>query len=182
MLHSNSSGEASWKSFVVGWICVWILQTSWFTESECACHTAHLHFTHLCCLASSWLFLGFQSFRGKDVCYTNLCILLHTHLVPPPPNCALLLYPAQWLLRSAVPCCSYQFERMFNTCRIPGTLTGSILCWFFFLPSRPSFVNITIIFKIVTIITSLSVVHSCFWAFPSTAQIQKTNIQNTSFW
>lgn len=38
----------------------------------------------------------------------------------------ILLYPAQWLLRSAVPCCSYQFERMFDTCRIPGTLTGSI--------------------------------------------------------
>lgn len=37
-----------------------------------------------------------------------------------------ILYPAQWLLRSAVPCCSYQFERMFGTCRIPGTLTGSI--------------------------------------------------------
>lgn len=34
--------------------------------------------------------------------------------------------PAQWLLRSAVPCCSYQFERMFDTCRIPGTLTGSL--------------------------------------------------------
>lgn len=37
----------------------------------------------------------------------------------------ILLDPAQWLLRSAVPCCSYQFERMFNTCRIPGTVTGS---------------------------------------------------------
>lgn len=37
-----------------------------------------------------------------------------------------LLCPAQWLLRSAVPCCSYQFERMFDTCRIPGTLTGSV--------------------------------------------------------
>lgn len=36
------------------------------------------------------------------------------------------LRPAQWLLRSAVPCCSYQFERMFDTCRIPGTLTGSL--------------------------------------------------------
>lgn len=34
-------------------------------------------------------------------------------------------HPAQWLLRSAVPCCSYQFERMFDTCRIPGTITGS---------------------------------------------------------
>lgn len=32
----------------------------------------------------------------------------------------------QWLLRSSVPCCSYQFERMFDSCRIPGTLTGSI--------------------------------------------------------
>uniref|UniRef100_A0A674MKP7 Carnitine O-palmitoyltransferase n=1 Tax=Takifugu rubripes TaxID=31033 RepID=A0A674MKP7_TAKRU len=28
-----------------------------------------------------------------------------------------------------VPCCSYQFERMFNTCRIPGTLTDTIQHW-----------------------------------------------------
>lgn len=91
---------------------------------------AQLTFTSLICVV--WLHLGcFWGFRGKDVCYANLCILLHTHLVPP-PNCAILLYPAQWLLRSAVPCCSYQFERMFNTCRIPGTLTGSFLCFFFF--------------------------------------------------
>ncbi|KAM4524282.1 carnitine O-palmitoyltransferase 1, liver isoform 2-T2 [Odontesthes bonariensis] len=34
-----------------------------------------------------------------------------------------------WLLRSAVPCCSYQFERMFDTCRIPGTLTDTVQHW-----------------------------------------------------
>uniref|UniRef100_A0AAQ5Y661 carnitine O-palmitoyltransferase n=1 Tax=Amphiprion ocellaris TaxID=80972 RepID=A0AAQ5Y661_AMPOC len=34
-----------------------------------------------------------------------------------------------WLLRSAVPCCSYQFERMFDTCRIPGTLTDTVHHW-----------------------------------------------------
>ncbi|XP_059180476.1 carnitine O-palmitoyltransferase 1, liver isoform-like isoform X2 [Centropristis striata] len=33
------------------------------------------------------------------------------------------------LLRSAVPCCSYQFERMFDTCRIPGTLTDTLTHW-----------------------------------------------------
>ncbi|XP_068438672.1 carnitine O-palmitoyltransferase 1, liver isoform-like isoform X2 [Clinocottus analis] len=34
-----------------------------------------------------------------------------------------------WMLRSAVPCCSYQFERMFDTCRIPGTLTDTLQHW-----------------------------------------------------
>ncbi|KAM8836472.1 carnitine O-palmitoyltransferase 1, liver isoform 2-T3 [Spinachia spinachia] len=34
-----------------------------------------------------------------------------------------------WMLRSAVPCCSYQFERMFDTCRIPGTLTDTVQHW-----------------------------------------------------
>ncbi|XP_034050349.1 carnitine O-palmitoyltransferase 1, liver isoform-like isoform X2 [Thalassophryne amazonica] len=34
-----------------------------------------------------------------------------------------------WLLRSAVPCCSYQFERMFDSCRIPGTLTDTVQHW-----------------------------------------------------
>ncbi|XP_054625464.1 carnitine O-palmitoyltransferase 1, liver isoform-like isoform X4 [Dunckerocampus dactyliophorus] len=34
-----------------------------------------------------------------------------------------------WLLRSAVPCCSYQFERMFDTCRIPGRLTDTVQHW-----------------------------------------------------
>uniref|UniRef100_I3KVX6 carnitine O-palmitoyltransferase n=1 Tax=Oreochromis niloticus TaxID=8128 RepID=I3KVX6_ORENI len=34
-----------------------------------------------------------------------------------------------WLLRSAVPCCSYQFERMFDTCRIPGILTDTVQHW-----------------------------------------------------
>uniref|UniRef100_A0A665UYN4 carnitine O-palmitoyltransferase n=1 Tax=Echeneis naucrates TaxID=173247 RepID=A0A665UYN4_ECHNA len=34
-----------------------------------------------------------------------------------------------WLLRSAVPCCSYQFERMFDTCRIPGTQTDTVQHW-----------------------------------------------------
>ncbi|XP_029978477.1 carnitine O-palmitoyltransferase 1, liver isoform-like isoform X2 [Sphaeramia orbicularis] len=34
-----------------------------------------------------------------------------------------------WLLRSAVPCCSYQFERMFDTCRIPGKLTDTVQHW-----------------------------------------------------
>ncbi|KAJ0015908.1 hypothetical protein NQD34_014198 [Periophthalmus magnuspinnatus] len=34
-----------------------------------------------------------------------------------------------WLLRSAVPCCSYQFERMFDTCRIPGELTDMVQHW-----------------------------------------------------
>ncbi|XP_067344441.1 carnitine O-palmitoyltransferase 1, liver isoform-like isoform X4 [Channa argus] len=34
-----------------------------------------------------------------------------------------------WLLRSAVPCCSYQFERMFDTCRIPGTLADTVQHW-----------------------------------------------------
>ncbi|XP_038591719.1 carnitine O-palmitoyltransferase 1, liver isoform-like isoform X2 [Micropterus salmoides] len=34
-----------------------------------------------------------------------------------------------WLLRSAVPCCSYQFERMFDTCRIPGTITDTLQHW-----------------------------------------------------
>ncbi|XP_013863731.1 carnitine O-palmitoyltransferase 1, liver isoform isoform X2 [Austrofundulus limnaeus] len=34
-----------------------------------------------------------------------------------------------WLLRSAVPCCSYQFEQMFDTCRIPGTLTDTVQHW-----------------------------------------------------
>ncbi|XP_037547327.1 carnitine O-palmitoyltransferase 1, liver isoform isoform X2 [Nematolebias whitei] len=34
-----------------------------------------------------------------------------------------------WLLRSAVPCCSYQFERMFDTCRIPGALTDTVQHW-----------------------------------------------------
>uniref|UniRef100_A0A7N8XVE6 carnitine O-palmitoyltransferase n=1 Tax=Mastacembelus armatus TaxID=205130 RepID=A0A7N8XVE6_9TELE len=37
--------------------------------------------------------------------------------------------PLCWLLRSAVPCCSYQFERMFDTCRIPGTLTDTVQHW-----------------------------------------------------
>ncbi|XP_068610502.1 carnitine O-palmitoyltransferase 1, liver isoform-like [Brachionichthys hirsutus] len=32
-------------------------------------------------------------------------------------------------LLSAVPCCSYQFERMFDTCRIPGTLTDTVRHW-----------------------------------------------------
>uniref|UniRef100_A0AAQ5YSF3 carnitine O-palmitoyltransferase n=1 Tax=Amphiprion ocellaris TaxID=80972 RepID=A0AAQ5YSF3_AMPOC len=32
-------------------------------------------------------------------------------------------------LKSAVPCCSYQFERMFDTCRIPGTLTDTVHHW-----------------------------------------------------
>lgn len=50
----------------------------------------------------------------------------------PPPTVLSFFYSAQWLLRSAVPCCSYQFERMFNTCRIPGTLTGSF-CLFFYV-------------------------------------------------
>lgn len=54
-------------------------------------------------------------------------------LFPLPPSSlycswsgAYFSYSTQWLLRSAVPCCSYQFERMFDTCRIPGILTGSI--------------------------------------------------------
>ncbi|XP_041830596.1 carnitine O-palmitoyltransferase 1, liver isoform-like isoform X2 [Melanotaenia boesemani] len=34
-----------------------------------------------------------------------------------------------WCLRSAVPCCSYQFERMFDTCRIPGTITDTVQHW-----------------------------------------------------
>uniref|UniRef100_A0A8C6WUZ3 carnitine O-palmitoyltransferase n=1 Tax=Neogobius melanostomus TaxID=47308 RepID=A0A8C6WUZ3_9GOBI len=34
-----------------------------------------------------------------------------------------------WLLRSAVPCCSYQFERMFHTCRIPGERTDTVQHW-----------------------------------------------------
>ncbi|XP_056285212.1 carnitine O-palmitoyltransferase 1, liver isoform-like isoform X2 [Pseudoliparis swirei] len=34
-----------------------------------------------------------------------------------------------WMLRSAVPCCSYQFKRMFDTCRIPGTLTDTVQHW-----------------------------------------------------
>ncbi|XP_072311810.1 carnitine O-palmitoyltransferase 1, liver isoform-like isoform X2 [Eucyclogobius newberryi] len=34
-----------------------------------------------------------------------------------------------WMLRSAVPCCSYQFERMFDTCRIPGELTDVLQHW-----------------------------------------------------
>ncbi|XP_061911792.1 carnitine O-palmitoyltransferase 1, liver isoform-like isoform X2 [Entelurus aequoreus] len=34
-----------------------------------------------------------------------------------------------WLLRSAIPCCSYQFERMFDTCRIPGRLADTVQHW-----------------------------------------------------
>uniref|UniRef100_A0A671YDP8 carnitine O-palmitoyltransferase n=1 Tax=Sparus aurata TaxID=8175 RepID=A0A671YDP8_SPAAU len=30
---------------------------------------------------------------------------------------------------ATIPCCSYQFERMFDTCRIPGTLTDSVQHW-----------------------------------------------------
>ncbi|XP_074518935.1 carnitine O-palmitoyltransferase 1, liver isoform isoform X2 [Halichoeres trimaculatus] len=33
------------------------------------------------------------------------------------------------LLRSAVPCCSYQFERMFDTCRIPGSPADTLQHW-----------------------------------------------------
>ncbi|XP_029312035.1 carnitine O-palmitoyltransferase 1, liver isoform isoform X2 [Cottoperca gobio] len=33
------------------------------------------------------------------------------------------------MMRSAVPCCSYQFDRMFDTCRIPGTLTDTLQHW-----------------------------------------------------
>lgn len=39
-------------------ICT-VLQTSWFTQSVCVCCSAHLHFAHLCCSASPWVFLGF---------------------------------------------------------------------------------------------------------------------------
>lgn len=45
-----------------------------------------------------------------------------------PPPYFFVFFPgssiAQWLLMSSVPCCSYQFERMFDSCRIPGTITG----------------------------------------------------------
>ncbi|XP_045070522.1 carnitine O-palmitoyltransferase 1, liver isoform-like isoform X2 [Coregonus clupeaformis] len=34
-----------------------------------------------------------------------------------------------WLLMSSVPCCSYQFERMFDSCRIPGTITDTVQHW-----------------------------------------------------
>uniref|UniRef100_A0A3P8XNV0 carnitine O-palmitoyltransferase n=1 Tax=Esox lucius TaxID=8010 RepID=A0A3P8XNV0_ESOLU len=34
-----------------------------------------------------------------------------------------------WLLMSSAPCCSYQFERMFDSCRIPGTITDSVQHW-----------------------------------------------------
>uniref|UniRef100_A0A8P4KD73 carnitine O-palmitoyltransferase n=1 Tax=Dicentrarchus labrax TaxID=13489 RepID=A0A8P4KD73_DICLA len=30
---------------------------------------------------------------------------------------------------ATIPCCSYQFERMFDTCRIPGALTDSVQHW-----------------------------------------------------
>ncbi|XP_031416395.1 carnitine O-palmitoyltransferase 1, liver isoform-like isoform X2 [Clupea harengus] len=50
---------------------------------------------------------------------------------------ALLLYRQKlnreeikpWLLRSSVPCCSYQFERMFDSCRIPGIITDTVAHW-----------------------------------------------------
>ncbi|XP_069047891.1 carnitine O-palmitoyltransferase 1, liver isoform-like isoform X2 [Lepisosteus oculatus] len=34
-----------------------------------------------------------------------------------------------WLIRDSVPCCSYQCERMFNSCRCPGELTDSLQHW-----------------------------------------------------
>uniref|UniRef100_A0A7N9AY58 carnitine O-palmitoyltransferase n=1 Tax=Mastacembelus armatus TaxID=205130 RepID=A0A7N9AY58_9TELE len=33
------------------------------------------------------------------------------------------------MLNTVFPCCSYQFERMFDTCRIPGTLTDTVQHW-----------------------------------------------------
>uniref|UniRef100_A0A672JQN1 carnitine O-palmitoyltransferase n=1 Tax=Salarias fasciatus TaxID=181472 RepID=A0A672JQN1_SALFA len=32
-------------------------------------------------------------------------------------------------IKPVIPCCSYQFERMFDTCRIPGTLTDTVQHW-----------------------------------------------------
>lgn len=71
---------------------------------------------------------------GKGPASTNVCFLLPTHFFFPSFHFPLLLsfvspvsfYPLQLLLRSTVPCCSYQFERMFDSCRIPGSLTGRL--------------------------------------------------------
>ncbi|XP_075890507.1 carnitine O-palmitoyltransferase 1, liver isoform-like isoform X2 [Nelusetta ayraudi] len=82
--------------------------------------------------------------RGRSplVVNSNYYIMDFLYVTPTPIQAAragntiyaLLLYRNRlnkeeikpWLLRSAVPCCSYQFERMFDTCRIPGTLTDTL--------------------------------------------------------
>uniref|UniRef100_A0A669B6E7 carnitine O-palmitoyltransferase n=1 Tax=Oreochromis niloticus TaxID=8128 RepID=A0A669B6E7_ORENI len=55
---------------------------------------------------------------------------IHSFFLYRPTSTPLLLHIYMiWLLRSAVPCCSYQFERMFDTCRIPGILTDTVQHW-----------------------------------------------------
>uniref|UniRef100_A0A8B9JH50 carnitine O-palmitoyltransferase n=1 Tax=Astyanax mexicanus TaxID=7994 RepID=A0A8B9JH50_ASTMX len=34
-----------------------------------------------------------------------------------------------WLLRSCIPCCSYQYQRLFDTCRIPGIIRDTVVHW-----------------------------------------------------
>lgn len=128
------------KILCVCGVCVCVLchlQTSRPTESECIFSSSPLHFFMM-----SGFILGLSGVL-REGCVPQKHLLMNTHLVSHPPTVLSFFYAAQWLLRSAVPCCSYQFERMFNTCRIPGTLKGSG----FFSPRRPFFDRKIIIWR-----------------------------------
>uniref|UniRef100_A0A4W6G6L1 Carnitine palmitoyltransferase 1C n=1 Tax=Lates calcarifer TaxID=8187 RepID=A0A4W6G6L1_LATCA len=82
------------------------------------------HFCFLLYFIPTFLYLFFSYHPFCFISFPPLFLAHTSFLYWPIP-----LYPAQWLLRSAVPCCSYQFERMFDTCRIPGTLTDTVQHW-----------------------------------------------------